>query len=622
MIIELLFENKAERKVNDYIDDLIRNNCNQMLQPYVDTKVSELPEYILNQIDENTYNYCISQNRSFSYVLRRMFFDKFKVHFSKDNNDIKYVKGLARIAIQELGFFKNTNFWNGENNIENQTAQDLTDLFRFISDSKEDLGLNEDLNGMSFEQLKQKFEKQKDSYVLNNKTDLNNSFNSTIIKSDYIIIPINSVEEAQEYGDYTRWCITKWDTGEENYNIYISGGKRFYFCLKDGFEDIEEEVGLNCPLDEYGLSMISVLVDADGNPDNITTRWNHEHDGEFTGDRVWNMAKQLQNILNRKFYDTFKPYTKEELKAMGIIRFDEVQELLDSGETLNNIFDGYDEYNLNGNKYYKVTLNNKWNYVTSDRKLLCDKWYYNIGDFNEGLAPVQREHRKWNFINKNGNEISNKWYYYVYYFIEGFARVQREDEMYNFIDKNGNEISKTWYYNNGDFNESFARVQREEDRKWNFIDKNGNEISNKWYYCVYYFIEGFAPVQREDEKFNFIDKNGNEISNKWYYYVYDFNEGLARVQREEDKKWNFIDKNGNETLNTWYYNIDDFKEGFARVQRKGDRKWNFIDKNGNEISKTWYYYVYDFNEGLARVQKEKNGKYIFIDKNGNEISNT
>jgi len=52
--------------------------------------------------------------------------------------------------------------------------------------------------------------------------------------------------------------------------------------LKKGFENVKKNAGENVPLDEYGLSMISVLIDNvdGGSVDRITTRWNHDHNGE------------------------------------------------------------------------------------------------------------------------------------------------------------------------------------------------------------------------------------------------------------------------------------------------------------------------------------------------------
>ena len=93
----------------------------------------------------------------------------------------------------------------------------------------------------------------------------------------------------------------------------------------------------NAPLDEYGLSMISVLIDIDGSLDRLTTRWNHEYNGENNPELC--TPEQLERVINLPFYKTFKPYTRDELHAMGVILFDEVQELLDNGMDAEEIFD-------------------------------------------------------------------------------------------------------------------------------------------------------------------------------------------------------------------------------------------------------------------------------------------
>ena len=45
------------------------------------------------------------------------------------------------------------------------------------------------------------------------------------------------------------------------YDSYTCNGiNQIYFCLRNGFENVKPIVGKGCPLDEYGLSMISVIV--------------------------------------------------------------------------------------------------------------------------------------------------------------------------------------------------------------------------------------------------------------------------------------------------------------------------------------------------------------------------
>ena len=53
-------------------------------------------------------------------------------------------------------------------------------------------------------------------------------------KSQYNIVRIDSFEQAQQYGQYTSWCVTH---DENMFNSYTNNGiGQFYFCLRHGFE--------------------------------------------------------------------------------------------------------------------------------------------------------------------------------------------------------------------------------------------------------------------------------------------------------------------------------------------------------------------------------------------------
>ena len=142
--------------------------------------------------------------------------------------------------------------------------------------------------------------------------------------------------------------------------------------------------------------MVSVLIDMDGEPTIITTRWNHEHDGE-NNERL-HTAEQVQEILGVNFYKTFKPYTKEELKELGIVSFDEAKERLESGENPFNIFQNV--YKINDG-FSQVRLNDKVNLIDKNGKLLSDKWFDEALTFNGDIAKVQLN-GKWNNIDKHG----------------------------------------------------------------------------------------------------------------------------------------------------------------------------------------------------------------------------
>ena len=380
---------------------------------------------------------------------------------------------------------------------------------------------------------------------------------------EYTIVPINSYEEATKYAKYNEWCVTYSEQMFDDKTC--NGAGRFYFCLRNGFENVPKKVGPNAPLDEYGLSMIAVSVTMEGEPNSITCRWNHDNGGS---DSVMD-DEQLSDLLGVNFYNVFKPYTREELHAKGVILFDEVQEMLDKGVSPNDIFELVGDF-YEG--YANVNLNGKWNFINRNNKLLSDTWYDGVNIFSDGCACVMLGD-KVNFIDTYGEFISDTWYDGGYVFLNGYAKVELDDKL-------------------------------------NLIDRNGKCVSDTWFDDVYYFADGYAKV-RLNNKWNFIDKNGKCISDTWFDWVDYFGDGYAKV--ELDDKLNLIDRNGKCVSNTWFDEIGYFCNGYARV--KLNRKWNFIDTIGKCVSDTWYDWVYCFIDGYARVILSN--KEFKLDTNGN-----
>lgn len=349
------------------------------------------------------------------------------------------------------------------------------------------------LNGLSFEELSNKY---KEDIKQDNEQDRQRS--ASVQRgggNGYTIIPINSYEEASKYSEYTSWCVTHGENAFEDYTQY---GNRFYFCLKNGFEQVQKN-DEGAPLNEYGLSMIAVNIDMEGNLTRITTRYNHDYNGENNEGLC--TVEQLEDVLDVNFYKTFLPYTREELHALGIILFDEVQEMLDNGADIEDI----------------------------------DKDYY----ISEGIACIELND-KFNFINvKNKKLLSpNQWFDYVYYFRNGLARVELNSK-WNWIDTNGKRLNDEWYYYVWDFSNGYSKVEL--DGKYNFINTNGKILSNQWYDDVENFENGYACVKL-GEKYNFINTNGKRINDEWYDNVEDFENGYANVKL--GSKWYYIDTNG------------------------------------------------------------------------------
>ena len=161
-----------------------------------------------------------------------------------------------------------------------------------------------------------------------------------------------------------------------------------------------------------------------------------------------------------------------------------------------------------------------------------------IGDFNEGFAIV-RINNKWNFINTEGRILSNQWFNIAWNFSEGVARVELNDKV-NFINTEGQLLSNKWFDVAGNFYEGFARVKL--NGKYNLISIDGKLLSEKGFDDTCDFHDGFAIV-RINNKFNFVNINGQLLlSEQWFDSVGNFNDGFATIKL--NGQYNFINTNG------------------------------------------------------------------------------
>ena len=388
----------------------------------------------------------------------------------------KFLSGIARLYL------------DGELS-DGNSIKSLNKVLKYISS---DAHINEydyNLNNMSLDDIVNRFESvaMQDSEMSRINSD-RKTFNRN---EDYNIVRIPNFETASEYSDYTSWCITRDD---EMYSTYTNGGAGlFYFCLKNGFENVPKEQGENSPLDEYGLSMIAVSVDEDGEPNTITCRWNHDMGGN---DSV--MTKdELENLLGVNFYSTFKPYTEEELMSKGIINRKLAVKMLADGADAEDIFDEIEECD---NGFLLVGLNNKYSYIDTEGKLIYDgKLWFDAAssEFANGAASVIIN-RKWTLLKSDGKLIKdgNLFFNYIYS-REGYFKVELNNK-YSYINGDGDFFcgKKLWFDSASDFVDGFAKVKL--NNILYFIDAKGN----------FYDYETKQPIPSP------IDNNVNE--NKKY----------------------------------------------------------------------------------------------------------
>ena len=501
------------------------------------TKLMGISEEKCYLITENAKNNNMKLARR--YLEEKLGWDNEQImdFFGKMQHDIpnvrmsncKYFLGVTRMIMEKQ-------LTDGE------SIMKLNSILKYINnDESLNSSFDRNLNGLTFEKLsEQTTEGMEQAYKSERERFSSTDFGER--NTSYRIVKINSFEEASEYGKYTPWCITH---GEQAFNNYTNNGICvFYFCLKDGFESIPEKIGENCPLDEYGLSMLAVCVDENGECKTITCRWNHNNGGN---DNIMS-TEELSSLLGVNFYEVFKPSTvfKEKLeKALSLAK----------------------KGDLSGFDY--------------------------IGDFDKnGIAKVMLND-KWNLIDTNGNLLSKQWFDYISSFKNSFAKVMLNGKL-NLIDVNGKLVYQQWFDNIYGFENGFARVEL--NNKWNLIDVNGNFISEHWFDGIGYFENGFVKVKLNN-KWNFIDTNCNFLSKQWLDWISEFKNGFAQVKL--NNKWNFIDVNGKLVSQQWFDDIGNFKNGFAQVMLNG--KLNWIDVNGKLVYQQWfdsYDEAYDYLMGL------------------------
>lgn len=208
------------------------------------------------------------------------------------------------------------------NNFDNITMQNLNKYIGIIAPKAKELGLDQNANGMSLQAFFNKFnEDVTKSEEEDRESSAQYGNNSNGNNNGYTIVPISKFEDASKYSIDTDWCITQSETTFISHVKNIKGV--FYFLLKDDYKEIKRKKGPNCPLDEYGLSMIAVSFRHDGSIETITCRWNHDNGGN---DYIMSPA-ELSELIGQDIYSIFNP--KDLSKGSDIIckinyKFDEL----------------------------------------------------------------------------------------------------------------------------------------------------------------------------------------------------------------------------------------------------------------------------------------------------------
>ena len=295
-------------------------------------------------------------------------------------NNCEYLPGVTRMYLSRQ-------IQNGE------TISNLNSTLKLLAQGHAN-EYDNNLNGMSAQDLIERFAGARQEDIENAK--LANASRQFTQNDNYKIVKISTPEEAAKYGEYTSWCVTHDASMYDNYTH--DGLGIFYFLLKNGFENVYEERGENCPLDEYGLSMVAVSVNMDGSLNTVTCRWNHDNGGN---DNIMT-DEQVSQLIGQDVYQVLKP---RDIKVLNETeRFTSFES---NGEI--KIYDKKLKETLNVDKYGYATFtygydSHSYGKVNKMGEVVVKPKYFYIGEFeNDGYAIASIYGRT--LVNMKGEEL-------------------------------------------------------------------------------------------------------------------------------------------------------------------------------------------------------------------------
>ena len=201
----------------------------------------------------------------------------------------KYLKGIARMIVEEC----EGNIYNVQS-ILTECPNVFNQYLYWVLENRDKVGTqidNEFIQKMSYQDVKDKIEEIQAQRDAQSKDELSKMDFSK--SSHYSLVPIDSYEQVHNlYGGNatgdgddlegyyagnggTAWCHTN---SQNTYNNWIGNGNKFFVLQRDNWKDIpfnEEDNDRYNGKDDYGNSLIAILVDKYGKLKNATLRCNH-----------------------------------------------------------------------------------------------------------------------------------------------------------------------------------------------------------------------------------------------------------------------------------------------------------------------------------------------------------
>ena len=324
-----------------------------------------------------------------------------------------------------------------------------------------------------------------------------------------------------------------------------------------------------------------------------------------------NNINEKNNILKDSKYEIVCNYPTN-IKKHIFIKNGEKWNIIDKhGNILSKVW--YDKmWNVDNSKLIGVILDNKVNWLKEDGEYLSEQWFNNACPPYYGISCVELYH-KYNFINlKTGKLLSDKWYEWVGDFNHGVADIQVRDK-HNIMDQSGNILSKEWFDFIGINIDGYSMVKN--NGMWNFLSSNGELLFNEWFDNVKGFIKGNAFVCKDGKwiKIKIFENQDdfyeelNNINNKHAcscdvkietkdekrpsnIYIYEY-----KITERSDGKKNLIREN-KYLSEEWFDDVRYFNVKYAKVTLNG--KENLLGVDGKYFYSKWFDYVYLYDSYL------------------------
>lgn len=232
-------------------------------------------------------------------------------------------------------------------------------------------------------------------------------------------------------------------------------------------------------------------------------------------DAIFRKHRELKGLYSTGLNETIMNAKKINGKFYFNVRIDGLYNLVDGNcNVLSDIWFSYIDI-FWGNKFTRVALNRKFNYIGYDGKLLYKRpykdWFDVTWNFTNGFGTLMKN-RKENYIDSNGKILSKTWFKFTLDFgsydgIKKFAVVINKKDKYALIKKDGTllpingkkwfaHICPAWIKNGDDYTPCFRIRTKADTSEYILIGKDGKQIIGQEFYCAY----NKPPKEKKNEK--------------------------------------------------------------------------------------------------------------------------